>query len=359
MRKVYQFWMSVTIVLAMALMVSCEGPAGTAGVDGKDGMDGINGENGINGEDGKDGATTCATCHNETTDLDAKKVEFMASAHSMGTYYSRGGECSGCHSTEGFLARKDFDDISEIYDLAEPQQTPISCKTCHTTHLAYDESDWALTNMDAVSQTIFGSKTPEYDSMDFGDYEESNLCLQCHQARDRGNVPTVASTDSVSLNSHWGPHYGVQGNVLVAKAGVHIAGDAPYPESPNGHGKLLSNACIDCHMADGDHTLAVSYESCATCHESSDKAEEMVEDLHEEVHDMLFALGAKLSELGVMSPTMEEEEIVGYAPKSGKAEAKLAKAVYNYMVVYQDHSYGVHNPSYVKALLGNSLASLN
>ena len=36
--------------------------------------------------------------------------------------------------------------------------------------------------------------------------------------------------------------------------------------------------------------------------------------------------------------------------------ADQAKALYNYMVVYQDHSYGVHNPSYIRALLNNSIA---
>jgi hypothetical protein len=30
----------------------------------------------------------------------------------------------------------------------------------------------------------------------------------------------------------------------------------------------------------------------------------------------------------------------------------------NYILILKDHSYGVHNPTYVKALLTNSIASL-
>ncbi|MFC2151590.1 hypothetical protein ACFLSE_03610 [Bacteroidota bacterium] len=338
------------VFLFGAFFASCEGPEGPAGADA---------------------SAECMECHNDGTEFSAKQSEFNASAHSLGTYFNRDGECAGCHSTEGFLARADFTSITEIYDLPAGQSA-ISCRTCHTVHTAYDETDWTLTFIAQVTETIFGSKntTDLNESISFADYGNGNMCLQCHQARDRGGVPTVTSTDAVATSSHWGPHYGVQGNVLVASGGVNIPGDEDYPTATEGHA-TLSEACISCHMVDGDHTLGVNFDACATCHGSADDAEDLVDDLHDEIDALKFELGRALAEAGAMKPTtesawvwdddlgvhVEEIDTTGYVP-SGTVTAAQARAVYNYMVVYQDHSYGVHNPSYVRALLNNSLDAL-
>ncbi len=344
MKKAYTNLLSVMAIVAMVFMIGCEGPDGPAGADGVD------------------GTAECLTCHNEGTAFTEKQVQFAESAHSLGTYYTRDGECSGCHSTEGFLARKDFTSISEIYDLAEDIQTPISCRACHNVHYEYDETDWALSFMDIVDETLFGSKSPEYDSFSFGDFGNSNQCMQCHQSRDKENVPSLTSTADVNVYQYWGPHYGVQGNVLHAQAGIHIAGTETYPTYPNGHTSMLSNACIDCHMHEGSHTLAVNYAACVGCHTDEDTAEGLVEDLEEEIHTSLFALGAILAEKGAMVESLEDGVLVGYVPAGGYGGIDIpvadARAVFNYMVVYEDHSYGTHNPSYIKALLKNTIADV-
>ncbi len=334
MRKIYNSILAVFAFCAIAVLSSCEGPAGPSA------------------------AATCNSCHNEKTEFTLKQTQFNESAHAKGTYYSRGGECSGCHSTEGFLARKEFTAASDIYDLALTDQTPISCRTCHNVHYAYDTTDFALSISDAVTETLFGTKSPEHDSYAFGDYGASNQCLQCHQSRDRGDVPSTTSTDIVEgMSSHLGPHYGVQGNVLHAQAGVHIAGDESYPSAPNGHANL-ANACVNCHMYENDHRLDVNFNACVDCHSSADNAEEMVASLEQEVHDLLFELGAALAAKGVMKENTDGDEITGYSPAGGDVAASDARGVWNYMVVYQDHSYGVHNPSYIKALLKNSIAAV-
>lgn len=335
MRKIYNSILAVFAFCAIVVLSSCEGPAGPAG---------------------EDASASCNACHNEKTDFTLKQTQFYESAHSAGTYYSRGGECSGCHSTEGFLATKDFTSASDIYDLALTEQTPISCRTCHNVHYAYDSTDWALSVSEVVSETLFGTLSPEHSSYAFGDYGSSNQCLQCHQSRDRGDVPSTTSTDPVlEMSSHWGPHYGVQGNVFHAQAGVHIEGTESYPSAPNGHAQGTS--CVSCHMHENDHRLVVNYDACVACHSSAENAEEMVATLEHEVHDLLFELGAALADKGVMTENTEGEEITGYSPAGGDVAAADARAVWNYMVVYQDHSYGTHNPSYIKALLKNTIAA--
>ena len=60
-----------------------------------------------------------------------------------------------------------------------------------------------------------------------------------------------------------------------------------------------------------------------------------------------------------MSENTEDGVIVGYSPVRGyMASAAEARGVWNYMTVYQDHSYGVHNPSYIRKLLENTKAEL-
>lgn len=335
MKRTYINLLGLVLIGAIISLVSCEGPEGPMG---------------------KDGSESCAACHNAGTDFTLKQVQFGESAHSLGTYYSRGGQCSGCHSTEGFLARADFTSISQIDDLAEDVQTPISCRTCHNVHMAYDSTDWALTIDDQVTETLLGYSSPNVEQTSFNDYGSGNQCLQCHQSRDRGNIPSVTSTDAVGTSSHWGPHYGVQGNVMHGNAGVHIVGTSSYPSS-HPH-QNLSKACINCHMHEGSHTLEVNYDACTACHSDADAAETMVEELETEIHDLLFELGDLLATAGAMSANMEGDVVTGYSPVSGDISADLARAVWNYMVVYQDHSYGTHHPSYVKALLNNSIESL-
>lgn len=343
MKNIFQLLLSVTSIAIVVLFTNCEGPAGPPGA---------NGSNGINGADG---TSKCMACHNEKTDFAAKQAQFMVSGHALGTYHDRTGDCSGCHSTEGFLGRKDLTSVSEMGTLGQPMQTAIGCKTCHTVHMAYDSTDWSMTYADVVAETIFGTKSANYESTSFGDYTSANLCLQCHQARDAGSVPSITSTDSVTLNKRWGPHHGPQGSVLYGAAAVNVPGDEAYPEVPNGHGKLLSKSCIDCHMAGGDHTLTVSMDACKTCH---DDAKGDTEELQAEVKGLLSDLGSALVSKGVMAAIMEEGEVVGYEPKGVKAEATLARAVYNYMLISEDRSYGVHNPSFTTALLKNTLASV-
>jgi hypothetical protein len=339
-----------------AIFMSCEGPAGIDGVDG------------VAGDPGADGTAVCMTCHDAGTAYAAKVDQFNESAHALGTYYSRGGECAGCHSTEGYLARAEFTSITEIADLGVDNQSAISCKTCHMVHATYDVTDWDLTFADQVTETLFGSAstTDAYESISFADYGDGNMCLQCHQARDRGNTPAADATADVTTGStHWGPHYGVQGNVLLASGGVNVAGDLSYPSATAGHASLDA-ACISCHMVDGNHTLAVGYSACDACHTD---AEDMVDDLHDEIDALKFALGKELAAQGVASVDTETSvewdeglgvhvetiDTVGFGPKNMTMTASQAKALYNYMVVYQDHSYGVHNPSYVRALLNNSI----
>jgi formate-dependent nitrite reductase cytochrome c552 subunit len=356
--KFFQLLTLAICAIAFAFVTGCEGPTGPVGPQGSAGAAGPAGPTGPEGPQGPAGADaneTCTQCHNESTlVLNAKVTQFNAGLHSLGTYYTRGGECAACHNNEGFLARVDYTAANQIYDYDGPALTPISCYTCHKIHDPNEDDGWALTWTAQVTETIFGTKSPDVASATLNDIGNSNQCLQCHQARDRGNVPAPDATGEVTTGStHWGPHYGVQGNVLNAMGGVNV-GDG-YPAQGAGAHAGLDNACVACHMPDGNHDLGViPFESCAAtgCHTTADAAEAAQIALHDGIKAAMDAIGAKLTADGAMTGPDATTGI--YSPANATMTADQAKAVWNYMVAYQDHSYGMHNPDYMKKLMENT-----
>lgn len=350
--------LSITFIFG-AFLMSCEGPAGENGLDGMDGA---------NGDPGNDGTAVCMACHNDGTAYAAKVDQFDESAHALGTYYDRPGDCSGCHSTDGYLARMDFTSADEIFDLALSNQSAMSCQTCHTVHVAYDETDWALTFADQVTDPILGLLSENVTSNEFDNINASNMCVQCHQSRDPDGVPSITSTEDVSISHYWGPHHGPQGNILNAAGGVNIVGAASYT------GESHKHDCIKCHMPEGNHNLAVSNGSdCNECHGGD--VDNYMGTIQAGVKSKLISLGRTLADLGVLDPDTESETVWngtehvttvdtvgyhamgagygGYGPNPVSAD--LGRCVFNYLIIAEDQSLGVHNPTYINALLDNTI----
>ncbi len=341
-----------------AIFMSCEGPAGIDGVDG------------VAGDPGADGTAVCMTCHNAGTVYAAKVDQFNESAHALGTYYSRGGDCSGCHSTDGFLARMDFTSADEIFDLNLTDQSAISCRACHMVHTTYDDTDWDLTFADQVTETILGIDNADVASGEFADMGDVNMCVQCHQSRNPTGAPSATSTADVPLSHYWGPHHGPQGNILNSQGGAEVG--TGYPTTAFNPSTSFAHDCITCHMNEGSHTLALDESACTTCHSD---IEDKLAAIQDEVEGKLTDLGRTLAALGGLDPDTEEETIwngtehvttidtVGYhamgAGYGGYSDnlvsADLGRCVFNYLLIAEDQSMGVHNPDYIITLLDNTI----
>ena len=340
--------------------MSCEGPAGIDGVDG------------VDGDPGADGHAVCMTCHNAGTVYAAKVDQFNESAHALGTHYSSGEDCSGCHSTDGFLARKDFTSADQIFDLDLTDQSAISCKTCHLVHTAYDETDWNLTFTDQVTETILGIDNADIASGEFEDMGNVNMCVQCHQSRNPIGAPSATSTADVALSYYWGPHHGPQGNILNSQGGANVG--TGYPTSAFNPSTSFAHDCITCHMNEGKHTLTLDESACTPCH--SDITDKLAA-IQDEVEGKLADLGRTLAILGGLDPDTETEAVwsealgqyfetidtVGYhamgAGYGGYGDnlvaADLGRCVFNYLIIAEDQSMGVHNPDYIITLLDNTI----
>lgn len=322
------------------LFINCtsdpiDGRTGTAGIDGIDGIAGI---------DGLDSTADCRSCHSNGH-RDPIKESFLLSQHAAGATVAYAGgkaSCARCHSDEGYV---NYITGKTAVDIVNP--SAISCNTCHDSHRSFDfendGNDYALRNIEPVTLEL----TDDY-VIDYGN--SSNNCVSCHQPRSKAPIDEDNDGLYLQANSRFYPHYGGQSTMLEGIQGAIIAGGSTaYPEVGSaGHRKGAS--CTTCHMGTstdgltGSHTYKPSFSApiCATCHdivptEVAGLAADMAT-----LHDKLFELGL----IDADGSTLKQTTTIPF---------KTAQALWNYKTVEEDHSHGVHNPEYAKALIKNAL----
>jgi len=351
---------SMLLALATISFVSCtkEGPAGPAGQNGVAGEDGIN---------GTDGTATCIQCHDNTQAMFAKINQWEHSLHATGeTSFENGTSCAPCHTSQGFLERMATDTTGVVAAIEDPNM--VNCYTCHNIHDTYTTADWALTYADPVNFWQTGGKAV---NVDFG---TGNLCANCHQSMKVNPTPVVGSGDTYTITIYsYGPHHGPVGNMLGGFAGFEVAGSVAYDDNPHAE---VENGCVACHMAAaignlaGGHTFAIAFEeggseelNLAGCEECHSDPEADMEAVQTEITDLLAQMKTKLMDLALIGDDdyLLGDDGVNRASSSNPANltANEAGAVLNYQFVREDRSFGVHNYIYAKALLTNSLESLN
>lgn len=361
MKKSNSFYFILTMfVAAMVILASCtkEGPAGPAGADGKDGVDG---EDGI---DGQDGTATCVQCHDDSQALFAKTLQWENSVHATGGTFARNGtSCAPCHVSQGFLERMAAGTMETATAISNPN--PINCYTCHWIHRDYEVTDIALTYTAPVDYWHTGEAAKV--DIDFG---QGNLCANCHQSRIPDPWPTVGSSDTYTITSfRYGPHHGPMAQVLGGFGGFEVPGSKTYTNSQHTN---IENACVACHLAEasgvetGGHVMNVAYDGdlneagCVACHPDgiADETAEEQEEVHmmlEELHNLLITLQVSDS-----SGYLLGDDGVNRASSSNPANltANEAGAFFNFKMIEEDRSGGVHNLKYSKALLTNSIEAL-
>ena len=354
MKKVNLIYLLSAILFGvMLVMASCtkEGPAGA---NGQDGADGVDGEDGINGSDG---TATCIQCHDDSQVNFGKTLQWEASTHATGGNFERNGtDCAPCHVSQGFLERMAAGSQTTAEAINNPN--PPNCYTCHEIHSEYEPTDWAITYMDPVTLWHPAGKA----EVDLG---VGNLCANCHQARIPEPFP-VPGGDNVTITSpYWGAHHGPVANVIAGAGAYEVEGSLSYTPA-SFHATNIENSCIDCHLATaygvqaGGHQMGMTYAyhghdvvntaGCVGCHTDPDALETKIEETKEEIVGLLTQLGTSLVLQGVMDTTFHA------IPQEMTADQ--AGGVFNFNMAREDKSYGIHNYNYVKALLTNSIESL-
>ena len=285
---------------------------------------------------------TCAECHEASDLITGIEMQWADSGHGTGESYARGtsASCAGCHSGGAFSERIAAGlDPTEVEE-GDPDPTRQNCRTCHMIHEAYTMQDFALETEEPVD--LYALEGVTFDG------GAGNLCVNCHQPRRA--IPDPVGGVISGISSHWGPHHGPQSAMLL---GIGGAGGVEVEGVPGGHYGAVTNTCVDCHMGENrDHHFEPELSTCQDCHPSAGSFD--VGRVQTVVDSLVNELGERLLALDLIDENGPDgHAIVSEAPEDH------AIALWNWIyVAHEDHSHGVHNPDYAKALLEDSLARL-
>ncbi len=348
-------------------MVACEGPEGPQGPTGPEGepgapgAPGTPGAPGAPGEPGQNALNTCSDCHSSDATIVAVEFQFDQSAHGPGNYELRGpdyagGSCVMCHTHQGFVEfTTDMEaDWTHGY-------TTMNCRTCHNVHSDVDGDgdfeigDYALMTTDPVEVRLTGT-TVDFNGTRDGETYQGNLCATCHQGRD-SEWPSASASMEATFNvtsTHFGPHYGTQGNVLAAAVPDEMMfdGDRTIPTGKMTHGNTYT--CTGCHMdwdnvspTTGSHSFNVTAGVCEDCHSTASGTDFDLNGIATTVEGLLHELEVCLQAEGLLDET--GHPIVGTYPEP------FAAAMVNFELFHYDGSHGVHHPNFTVAMLENTL----
>lgn len=298
------------------------------------------------------------------------------------------GTCTKCHTAEGLP----FYMEEEVLFTREPSNS-LTCTTCHD-----DLTEFTLYVVDEVTM-------PSGAVVTFGEEDESNVCLNCHQGRESG-VSVNASIERADVDDDvvsdalrfQNVHYFAAG---ATRFGADAMGGYQFEGMEYTgyfrHSRRLQ-ACADCHDV---HELTIQVDRCADCHEEMEDQsdsrlirmvdEDEVElidydgdgDMTEPIADEIEALQDALL-VEIQNYTSEvigsqamyvpyaypywyvdanangeiDEGEVNRDARYGQWTPALLRAAYNYQYVAKDPGAFAHNADYVLQLLYDSIESL-
>lgn len=358
------------IIATSLLLVNCTtdpipGPAGEDGIDGVDGEDGMDGASGI---------AECVACHNSATSEDVH-ASYLFSGHynenmdhdvdgdgvndPLSQYGNRGfgpgaSACAACHTSDGYQdwAEKGSA-LTGGYPLYSGTQT-ITCTTCHGKHSSFDFEndgyDYALRITDPVTLLADASYTIDYGK----DQMSNHTCATCHQPRSTFEG-SIQEDGKVNVNGRFGPHYGAQSTLLEGIQGAELPGYT-YDGANGSAAHRSGSSCTTCHMGEstavdnGLHSKNPSDTSCTVCHSQGIPSKDFLKEDFQALEDLLVAEGII---------TIDDQGNVSIVTVEGGYDLIPAAALWNYKMIYYDHSHGLHNPNYAKDLVRNSIEALS
>ena len=352
------------------------------------------------------GVVSCEACHADRNHQWSQTRHSAAIATLEATSDEDNRECLPCHTT-GYDEEGGFEDL-----LLTPHLADVQCEVCHGPSSRHGISDGhvaSVVNMDArvcgaCHQSCHGMCGDYYhphfeqwttskhaqaleDIADRPDYDAS--CLPCHSTEYRLASGTPPSADEVDLgltcvNCH-DPHsvnhdHQLREEPAVLCAGCHklLAGPGALPDHPqsdflqgqggyaldgaelDGAGPFvfadLEGSCAYCHVyrevyagptqpANSGHSFEPNTRACRTCHVES-QAIDRLESVQAEVEARTRTISRFLDPEG--PDYVDPRELTG-----AELEAYHC-AVFDYELVLEDLSGGVHNPPFARLLLSEA-----
>ncbi len=300
----------------------------------------------------------CAQCHSREPYY-VHALQWANSHHAVALRQERTA-CAGCHQGIGFIDR--------MKGVPEAQRRTtyesINCTACHDPHSAANphqlRSVAPVTLMDGVTVVDKGGK--------------GQLCMLCHMTR-RNATNYVEVTAGSAI---FGPHYGAQADMLVGANAVTYGKVIPS----SAHYQVVKDSCVACHMQEtertdpahlqvGGHTWKMAWDAgtnrvelvkaCVQCHGDIDTFDFKRQDYDGDgvIEGVQTEVKGLLDKLGMMLPPLGRPEVASDEATRRTFTRPQLRALYNYLFVKNDGSYGIHNLSYAVGLLKASIADLS
>jgi len=333
------------------------------------------------------------------------------------------GSCSRCHTGNGFLAwlpilngEEPGDPLDDVEVTWTPEEVhPQTCQTCHDPH-AIGTTTGTSTN---ATVRISGDTPPLIAGFTATDVGRGAICMTCHNTR-RGlrNDNTFNEFYGTSEAAR-APHGGAQTDVLMGENAylVDVGQRANHSLTSN-----VEDTCVTCHMEETppppdlayqsggtNHTFYASKDICKNCHTNlapetiQGPVEEQMNELQDMIENALYDLIDEQTQAGntidvngdatitdasdiaeiefgesrgrqAMAITFTDGSDVGLTamtsidvvPPMGEtvdlyrvANPFLIKAGWNWNLIHNDGSRGVHNPNFVFQVLKRSIDGLS
>jgi mono/diheme cytochrome c family protein len=310
----------------------------------------------------------CAVCHDGTGEY-VRFAQWENSGHirantSAGGAVATNAGCVACHTAEGFveLVVRGKGAIDAKY----ADRHSVTCSACHDSH---DPARPALL------RTVSPVSLPNQSVYDRG---AGNLCANCHHSR------IASPDDAVDLvkGSYRGAHHGPQTDIFLGTS-AYTWGN-PYPAGVGLHYGLLDTGCVACHAAKapepsstvGDHTFQINNPrtgvstvptACGGCHAGLTTTDRV--PLGAQDYDGNGAAeGSQTETRGILENLKKalEEQIPSLSWSDTEKRLSIANAdwqtltldqraaLYNFNLISEDKSEGIHNTKYSLAVLQRS-----
>jgi hypothetical protein len=283
--------------------------------------------------------------------------------------------CVKCHTGEGLPFY-----LEHGVSISMEPADSMECSTCHN-----DVENIAEGELTIVNEVTF----PSGNVITFGEEEEANLCINCHQGRESntsinshingaGVEDDVVSEDLRFRN----PHYFAAGATLF---GSEAEGGYQY-DGMEYSGRFTharrTDTCVGCH---DPHALELDVERCMDCHDNVDTVEDIPlirldedydvvdydgdGDVEEAILDEIHSLQEALYD-SIVTYTTDMDDAIVYNSASypywfdeaGERYAnwtpRLVRSVYNYTWSKKDPGGYAHNADYILQLLYDSIVDI-
>lgn len=327
-------------------------------------------------------AGDCGQCHDSQPNH-VRNAEWNNSRHAVVTRSPSGpsrAACVRCHTAGGFSDYIDHQGDHQAYTPNTVYEA-ISCAACHDPHDASNPHQ-----LRSGPTLVLDNGTTVTDAGAGG------VCMNCHQSR-TGSVtnslvkyplgqPTWAG------GSSFGPHDNPAADMLMGVNGYTYGKDIPS----GGH-RNIADTCAACHMQStastdpgftkvGGHTFKMSYEVvngnvtntvdkvdvCVQCHgtiTSFDMVRQdydgdgVIDGVQTEIQHLLDKLNTLLPDSTWRADgNYVADGLVNSVSVKTNWQAKFLQAAWNYQLVNNDLSMGIHNAPYAVGLLKASIADL-